>query len=64
MANSTCLLWIGRHRTVAGFEQFFALIGEELAGQIEFVCSDMWQPDLTVTREPSTSSTASTLSPR
>ena len=65
----TRLLWIGRERTVASFEQFFALIGEELAGQIEFVCSDMWQPYLTVIRErcgarPSTSSTASTLSPR
>jgi transposase len=43
----TRLLWIGRERTVASFEQFFALIGEELAGQIEFVCSDMWQPYLT-----------------
>ena len=47
----TRLLWIGRERTVASFEQFFALIGEELAGQIEFVCSDMWQPCLTVIRE-------------
>ena len=47
----TRLLWIGRERTVASFEQFFALIGEELAGQIEFVCSDMWQPYLTVIRE-------------
>jgi transposase len=26
-------------------------ISEELAGQIEFVCSDMWQPYLTVIRE-------------
>ena len=47
----TRLLWIGRERTVASFEQFFALIGEELAGQIEFVCSDMWQPYLDVIRE-------------
>jgi Transposase len=29
----TRLLWIGRKRTVASFEQFFALIGEELAGR-------------------------------
>ena len=42
---------VGRERTVASFEQFFALIGEGLAGQIEFVCSDMWQPYLTVIRE-------------
>ena len=40
----TRLLWIGRERTVASFEQFFTLIGEGLAGQTEFVCSDMWQP--------------------
>ena len=62
-------LWIGRERTVASFEQFFTPIGEELAGRIEFVCLDMWQPYLTVIRErdaakPSTFSIASTLSPR
>ena len=33
------------------FGQFFTLIGEELAGRIEFVCSDMWQPYLRVIRE-------------
>jgi transposase len=47
----TRLLWIGRERTVESFEQFFTLIGAELAGQIEFVCSDMWQPYLKVIRE-------------
>ena len=47
----TRLLWIGQERTVESFEQFFTLIGEELAGQIEFVCSDMWQPYLRVIRE-------------
>jgi transposase len=41
----TRLLWIGRERTVASFEQFFIMIVEGLAGQISFVCSDMWQPD-------------------
>ena len=45
------LLWIGRERTVETFEQFFAMIGQEVAGQIEFVCSDMWQPYLKVIRE-------------
>ena len=30
----TRLLWVGRERTVASFEQFFALIGEGLAGQM------------------------------
>ena len=64
----TRLLWIGRERTVASFEQFFTLIGEELARQIEFVCSDMWQPYLTVIRErcsqaiwPATITTSSAL---
>jgi transposase len=45
------LLWIGRERTVESFEQFFTMIGETVAGQIEFVCSDMWQPYLKVIRE-------------
>ena len=47
----TRLLWIGRERTTSSFEGFFTLIGEELAKKIEFVCSDMWQPYLTVGRE-------------
>ncbi len=42
------LLWIGRERTIESFQKFFALIGTELASQIEFVCSDMWQPYLKV----------------
>jgi Transposase len=29
---------------------FFTVIGEQLAAQIEFVCSDMWQPYLDVIR--------------
>ena len=36
---------------MASFEQFFVMIGEELAGHIAFVCSDMWQPYLRVIRE-------------
>ena len=63
----TRLLWIGRERTTSSFEGFFTLIGEELAKKIEFVCSDMWQPYLTVVRgavRRSTSSIAFTLSPR
>lgn len=47
----TRLLWIGRERTTESFEGFFTLIGEELARQIEFVCSDMWQAYLTVIRQ-------------
>jgi transposase len=33
-----------RRTTAASFEQFFVVIGQELAQGIEFVCSDMWQP--------------------
>ena len=45
------LLWIGKERTVATFEKFFAMIGPELPAKIEFVCSDMWKPYLKVIRE-------------
>src|SRR4030065_2982023 len=40
------LLWVGKERTEESFEKFFTLIGKELAGKIEFVCSDMWKPYL------------------
>ena len=45
-ANCVRLLWLGEKRTKESFEQFFKLIGQELATKIEFVCSDMWQPYL------------------
>jgi transposase len=44
----TRLLWVGKERTIESFEGFFTLIGHTLAAQIEFVCSDMWQPYLDV----------------
>jgi len=44
------LPWVGRERTKESFQQFFTLIGKELAAQIQFVCSDMWQPYLDVIR--------------
>ena len=47
-ADCVRLLWVGQARTVRSFERFFALIGTELAGKIEFVCSDMWRPYLDV----------------
>jgi transposase len=47
----TRLLWVGRERTIESFQGFFVLIGEKLASQIQFVCSDMWQPYLDVIRE-------------
>jgi transposase len=50
-AQLTRLLWVGQERTVETFQRFFALIGDELAAQIEFACSDMWKPYLRVIRE-------------
>lgn len=47
-AGCVRLLWVGKERTEASFEKFFTLIGKELAGKIEFVCSDMWKPYLKV----------------
>ena len=47
----TRLLWVGRERTLESFQRFFTLVGDKLASQIEFVCSDMWQPYLRVVRE-------------
>jgi transposase len=47
----TRLLWIGKERTVKTFQKFFVMIGPELSGKIEFVCSDMWKPYLRVIRE-------------
>ena len=47
-AGCVRLLWVGKERTQESFEKFFTLIGKELAEKIEFVCSDMWKPYLTL----------------
>ena len=47
----THLLWIGQERTMESFDRFFTMIGEGLAKQIRFVCSDMWKPYLNVIAE-------------
>src|SRR5437773_8735085 len=47
----TRLLWVGQERTIETFEKFFTMIGPEVSKQIEFVCSDMWQPYLKVNGE-------------
>src|SRR3974390_1314984 len=47
----TRLLWVGKERTIESFQGFFTVLGEQLAAQIEFVCSDMWQPYLDVIRQ-------------
>jgi transposase len=48
------LLWIGKERTIESFQGFFTVIGEKLASEILFVCSDMWQPYLDVIRQKCT----------
>lgn len=45
-ADCVRLLWVGKDRTMKSFEGFFTLIGQDLAGKVEFVCSDMWRPYL------------------
>ena len=45
-SGCTRLLWVGEKRTKQAFQQFFDFIGKQLAGKIEFVCSDMWKPYL------------------
>jgi len=47
----TRLLWVGKERTIESFQGFFAVIGDEVASKIAFVCSDMWEPYLKVIRE-------------
>jgi len=47
----TRLLWVGKERTLESFQGFFTVIGDPLASQIQFVCSDMWQPYLDVIRQ-------------
>jgi transposase len=47
----TRLLWVGKERTIDSFRGFFAIIGDDVASRIAFVCSDMWEPYLKVIRE-------------
>jgi transposase len=45
------LLWVGKERTIESFRGFFAVIGDKVASEILFVCSDMWKPYLDVIAE-------------
>jgi transposase len=45
------LLWVGKERTIESFRGFFAVIGDKVAADILFVCSDMWKPYLDVIAE-------------
>ena len=45
------LLWIGRERTEDSLRGFFRILPQNVAGGIEFVCSDLWKPYLKVIAE-------------
>lgn len=49
--GETRLLWVGKERTEESFRDFFTVIGEKVASEILFVCSDMWKPYLKVIAE-------------
>ncbi|MDD2708301.1 MAG: ISL3 family transposase [Verrucomicrobiae bacterium] len=42
------LLWVGRKRTKATLRRCFKDLGPEVIAGLRFVCSDMWQPYLSV----------------
>ena len=42
------LLWVGRKRTQATLRRGLAALGNEVVSGLKFVCSDMWQPYLSV----------------
>lgn len=45
------LLWVGVERTEESLRGFFEVLGEKGAKALRFVCSDMWQPYVTVIAE-------------
>jgi transposase len=42
------LLYVGKDRTEQSLRSFFEMLGRKRAAAIRYVCSDMWQPYLTV----------------
>jgi transposase len=42
------LLWVGEDRERATLLKFFREFGEERAGRLKYICSDMWKPYLQV----------------
>ena len=45
------LLWVGRERTEQSLRHGLELLGENFCAGLRFICSDMWQPYLTVLAE-------------
>jgi transposase len=50
-ADCRRLLWLGRDRTEACLRRGLDTLGEEFCSSLRFVCSDLWQPYLTVLAE-------------
>jgi transposase len=42
------LLWVGKERKAKTLLRFFHWLGKERTARLQFVCSDMWKPYLTV----------------
>ncbi len=42
------LLWVGRRRTKASLQSGLKVLGPQVLSGLRFICSDMWQPYLTV----------------
>jgi transposase len=45
------LLWIGEARTMKTLRKFFLWFGKKRSAALQFVCSDMWKPYLSVVRK-------------
>jgi transposase len=50
-AGMVRLLWIGKDRTKATFQQGLDALGAAACAGLRYVCSDLWQPYLEVVRE-------------
>jgi transposase len=47
-ADQKRLLWVADDRETKSLEEFFDLLGAQRSALLQFVCSDMWKPDLEV----------------
>src|SRR5439155_17001031 len=47
-AGTKRLLYIGKERTEESLRTFFRLLGKKGCASLRYICSDMWQPYLTV----------------
>ena len=50
-AGSKRLLYVAQHRTEESLRGFFRILSDSARAQLKYVCSDMWQPYLTVLAE-------------